>query len=264
MAYAYWKSEKINDHAVFDLFYRKNPFNGEFVIFAGLEECIKRAQGPDGGLSASKYAYIGGFDGTSNVLAGKLYGIPVKGTHAHSYVTSFNNLSDLHTKLLLSKQDGEVKDFLLAASNWRKKLVTIFNVVLSEVSDGEFSAFISFAIAFPDGFMALVDTYDVLKSGLLNFCAVALALHDFGYQSIENPPTVKQKVLCRHPFEESKRAFVIPSKVEDLLNLFWEDGRVCQSLPSLEEIRENVKISLDILRPDIKRTLNPTPFKVSL
>jgi nicotinate phosphoribosyltransferase len=205
MAYAYWKNKKKEQTAVFDLFFRKNPFSGEFTIFAGLEECLKyiadfrfsqsdidylksampeyvedefyqylmnmdlkdlklyavregslifpripimrlegpllivqllettllvlinyaslvatnaarfrlaagdqksllefglrRAQGPDGGLSASKYCYIGGFNGTSNVLAGKLYGIPIKGTLAHSFVSSFSSMDELKEKV---------------------------------------------------------------------------------------------------------------------------------------------------------------------
>ena len=54
----------------------------------------------------------------------------------------------------------------------------------SEANDGEFAAFIHFAAAFPTTFLALIDTYDVIKSGILNFCAVGLALVSFGYQPL--------------------------------------------------------------------------------
>jgi len=56
-----------------------------------LEFGLRRAQGLDGAVSASRAAHVGGCASTSNVLAGKRYGIPVRGTHAHSWVMSFDD-----------------------------------------------------------------------------------------------------------------------------------------------------------------------------
>ncbi len=282
MAYAYWKARVHEEEAVFELFFRKNPFGGEFAIYAGLEEklrllehfhfteehiaylkekiphaekgffdwlksvdCsgmkiyamkegtvafprvplmrvqgpiaigqmletsvltltnypslmttnsakyrlavgfekgliefgLRRAQGPDGGVSASRYSYMGGFDGTSNVLAGYLFDVPIRGTHAHSYVQSFTGIEDLkdHT---LEAADGEKHDFVNMVLEIRNQLG--FN----NTNEGELAAFITYAQAFPQGFLALVDTYDTLKSGVPNFICVALSLLRIGYKPI--------------------------------------------------------------------------------
>ncbi len=235
MAQAFFYSGKKDDKACFDYFVRKNPYNGGYIIFAGLEtflndlenftfknedieflkeygfkkdfldylkhfkfkgtiysfregdvvfpnepvmriegsiiECqlvesfllnyinfqsliatktrrivyaaedrpvidfgLRRAQGL-GAIHASRASYIGGAIGTSNTLAGKLFGIPVKGTHAHSWVQSFPN---------------------------------------------EYEAFKAFVKAWPDNPILLIDTYDTLKSGLPNAIKVAKDLEKEG------------------------------------------------------------------------------------
>jgi nicotinate phosphoribosyltransferase len=226
MAYGYWKTGRKDDEAVFNLFFRKHPFQGGYTITAGLETVIefleayrfeeddlaylatltgndgeplfeaafldylkdlrftcdvdaipegsvvfphepllrirgnlvqaqlletplltimnfqtliatkaaricraagddpvlefglRRAQGIDGGITASRAAYVGGCAATSNVLAGKLFGIPVKGTHAHSWVMCH---------------------------------------------DSEVEAFEKYAEAMPNNCVFLVDTYDSLE-----------------------------------------------------------------------------------------------------
>ncbi|KAH6936271.1 hypothetical protein HPB50_015201 [Hyalomma asiaticum] len=526
MAYAYWKSGKHDDEAVFDLFFRKNPFQGEFTVFAGLEDCIRflqtfrystsdieylksilpasvepgyydylssltaekvklyavpegtvvfprvplirvegplallqlfettllnlvnyaslvttnaarfrlaaglnisllefglrRAQGPDGGLSASKYTYLGGFDGTSNVLAGKLFNIPLKGTHAHAFIMSFSCLDDCKLRTLKAA-GGEEVDFMALCCKWRKELTGLFKTIEDEASTYPSGACVDCdtherfhtggqwgsetpgrrgaadldrpaLLAMSACFFAIVDR---VKSGLLNFCAVAMALNDLGYRALgiridsgdlaylsscaynifeeladkynqdwfrtltivasndineetiislneqghrinsfgigthlvtcqkqpalgcvyklvevknlsciklsldiekvtipgkkacyrlygqqgyalldimqrmdEPVPEKGKRVLCRHPFQasycESKRAYVIPDYVEDLCVLWWDHGKIARDLPPLDAIRNRVKESLKTLRPDIKRTLNPTPYKVSV
>jgi nicotinate phosphoribosyltransferase len=61
--------------------------NGDSVLEFGL----RRAQGPDAGIYGARAAIIGGCSSTSNVLTGQMFGVPAKGTHAHSWVMSFSN-----------------------------------------------------------------------------------------------------------------------------------------------------------------------------
>lgn len=282
MAYGYWKSGRASAHAVFDLFFRRNPFGGEFTIFAGLSEALsyvksfrfttaeiayvrtllphaeeefflwlssvdgsgikiyapaegslvfprvpllriegplaiaqmletpflnlinfpslvvtnaahfrlavgddiglmefglRRAQGPDGGLSASRYAYMGGFDATSNVRAGRLFGIPVKGTMAHAFISSFTSLTDLRSRMIRDVS-GDEHDFVELVLSYRGRMNA------NDSNEGELAAFIAYAQAFPSGFLALVDTYNTLSSGIPNFLAVACALKVLGYQPL--------------------------------------------------------------------------------
>lgn len=144
-----------------------------------LEFGLRRAQGPDGGISASKYAHLGGFDGTSNVLAGKLFGIDVKGTHAHSFVMCYVTFDDLKSTTIASREDPTVQVEFVARVLEKRALLRY-----QDTNEGELVAFIAYAQAFPSGFLALVDTYDTISSGLRNFVAVGWALHELGYRPL--------------------------------------------------------------------------------
>jgi nicotinate phosphoribosyltransferase len=108
---------------------------------------LRRAQGPDGALHASKYCYLGGVDATSNVLAGQLYGIPVKGTHSHSFVQSFAGVEDLskvRTILALNKPVAmSSAEFVREALNIRTAIVDAEDKPV----DAELAAFASYAIS---------------------------------------------------------------------------------------------------------------------
>eukprot|EP00330_Aristerostoma_sp_ATCC50986_P011088 CAMPEP_0114594260 /NCGR_PEP_ID=MMETSP0125-20121206/15884_1 /TAXON_ID=485358 ORGANISM="Aristerostoma sp., Strain ATCC 50986" /NCGR_SAMPLE_ID=MMETSP0125 /ASSEMBLY_ACC=CAM_ASM_000245 /LENGTH=145 /DNA_ID=CAMNT_0001794321 /DNA_START=262 /DNA_END=699 /DNA_ORIENTATION=+ len=130
---------------------------------------LRRAQGPDGAMMASEYSYIGGFHGSSNMWAGKAFDVMTYGTMAHSYICSFSKFEDCKKRIL----DG--KDLFELAVKARKELK------FEDTNDGEFTAFCAYARDHPENFVALVDTYNTLESGVKNFIAVSKALSDIGY-----------------------------------------------------------------------------------
>ena len=100
---------------------------------------LRRAQGPDAGTYGARAAIIGGCTATANVLAGKMFNIPVVGTHAHSWVQKFDN---------------------------------------------ELDAFEAYAKIYPNNCLLLVDTYDVLKSGMPNAIKVFKDLKAKGHKPL--------------------------------------------------------------------------------
>eukprot|EP00750_Incisomonas_marina_P033725 INCI9937.4.p1 GENE.INCI9937.4~~INCI9937.4.p1 ORF type:complete len:597 (+),score=110.52 INCI9937.4:153-1793(+) len=294
MVYAYWKAGRHEQRACFEMFFRKNPFKGNFTIFAGLREihdqilarspcftasdiayiksqlpegipdaffeylgsldpalltidsvregsvvfpkipvmsvsgplalcqlvestflnltgyasllatnaarmrlCVgpktallefglRRAQGCDGAMSAARYAFLGGFNSTSNVAAGKRFNIPIKGTHAHSFVMSFHSLEELDdVETKVASPDGSSQtDLMPLAIAFRAALAEHFGGAGATTNDGELASFLAYAAAFAPSFLALVDTYDTLNSGVINFLAVAAALHKAGHKGV--------------------------------------------------------------------------------
>ncbi len=103
-------------------------------------------------------------------MQGLSYGISIKGTHAHSFVSSFVGFKDLKTTTMKDAH-GVEREFAAVAQKYRAECGVPTN-------EGELAAFVSYAMAYPSGFLALVDTYDTVNSGVPNFLSVALALHE--------------------------------------------------------------------------------------
>ena len=104
-----------------------------------MEFGLRRAQGPDAGIYGARAAMIGGCIGTSNVLTGQMFDVPVKGTHAHSWIMSFPD---------------------------------------------EYTAFKTYAKMYPEACILLVDTYDVLESGVPNAIRVFKEMRAEGISAV--------------------------------------------------------------------------------
>jgi len=105
--------------------------------------------------------------------------VPVAGTSAHSFIMSFESEEDIsQSRRLRPKAGGEEIDLLEACLRYREELGWQGTVLK------ELYAFISFAVAYPNSFSALVDSYNTMESGVKNCILVCLVLHDLGYKSV--------------------------------------------------------------------------------
>lgn len=80
----------------------------------------------------------------------------------------------------------------------------------------------------------------------------------------EDIPKSGDRILCRHPFAEHKRAYVTISKVETLLHLYFDCGNVVIPPCTITESRNRAIAQITAMRLDHLRILNPTPYKVSV
>ena len=156
--------------------------NGEPVMEFGL----RRAHGPDGGVSGSRAAYIGGCASTSNVLAGKTYGIPLSGTHAHSWVMSFPN---------------ELESFRAFARNYPERCILLVDTY-DTIASGVPNAITVFKELHAQGHMTRpgirLDSGDLAK---LSKAAYKL-MHEAGF---ENPLIVASNDLDEDLIADLKR-----------------------------------------------------------
>jgi len=83
-------------------------------------------------------------------------------------------------------------------------------------------------------------------------------------QDDKDIPEQGKRIQVMHPFDQKKRAYVTPRKVEPLLKLYWDQGRVAQAFQSLDDMRNYALAQVRQMRPDHLRTLNPTPYKISV
>ena len=103
---------------------------------------LRRAQGPDGAVSGSRYAYMGGFDASSNALAGYLCDIPQHGTMGHAFIQSFRTTADLKTTKLVGPPPQKLEVDLLA-----NVLKTRQELGWHNTNEGELVAFVCYAQA---------------------------------------------------------------------------------------------------------------------
>ncbi|GFQ06122.1 nicotinate phosphoribosyltransferase [Phtheirospermum japonicum] len=148
--------------------------------------------------------------------------IPLLFCQLFSYFRSSLFLGELSTDEITEKSlksfDGSTvcEDFLSMVQAWLSKLKwSELGGIFVETNQSELVAFTSYALAFPKDLLALIDTFDVMRSGVPNFCAVALALNDLGYKAmgirLDSGDLAYLSCESREFFQDVEKEFGVPN-----------------------------------------------------
>ncbi|XP_072458926.1 nicotinate phosphoribosyltransferase isoform X3 [Notamacropus eugenii] len=109
---------------------------------------------------------------------------------------------------------GPPRDLSTLAESWLDKVCECLGLRAEETHPGERAAFVAYALAFPQAFQGLLDSYNVMRSGLPNFLAVALALAELGYRAVgvrlDSGDLLQQAQEIRSVFRNCASHFQVP------------------------------------------------------
>lgn len=302
----------------------------------------RRAQEMDAAIWGTRAAYIGGFSATSNVRAGKLFGIPVSGTHAHSLIQAYKDeyiafhkyarrhkdcvflvdtydtlRSGVPNAIKVAKELGDKINFIgirldsgdmaYLSKEARKMLdkagftdakivassdldeYTILNLKqqgakidvwgvgtkLITAYDQPALGAVYKIVAIEDDHGEMVDTIKISANpgkvttpGLKKIYRIINGNNhksegDYITLESENPKEEK-RIKMFHPIHTYISKFVTNFEARELHHDIFVDGKLVYELPTVQEIQQYAKESMEILWDEYKRSLNPEKYPVDL
>ncbi len=257
-----------------------------------LEFGLRRAHGPDGALAATRAAYIGGCAATSNVLAGKVFGIPVRGTHAHSWVMSFPSEPEASGDLAylsiqarrLLDEAGFEKTQILASNDLDEHIISslqsqgalidawgVGTKLVTAFDQPALGGVFKLGAVRPRG-----DNWEykiklseqAVKASNPGFLQVRRFEREDEYIAdmlyneiggIKSPPTIV------NPADVTMRKGIsAKTKYRDLLIPIFREGKLVYQSPPIQETRASTQAELKRFYPGITRLLNPHIYPVGL
>ena len=253
-----------------------------------MEFGTRRAQEMDAALWGTRAAYIGGFNATSNVRAGKLFGIPISGTHAHSLVQVYRNdyeafkayaethkdvvflvdtydtlRSGVPSAIRVAKEMGDKINFIGvridSGAYDQPALGGVYKVVSVENENGEMVDTIKIS-----GTAEKISNPGKKQVWRITRNSDGKSQGDYVALWDEDPRELPDGLYMFHPNYPYLNKTVVDYTARPILQDIFVDGELVYDLPALNDIREYTAEHIESLWSEYRRDLNPQEYPVDL